>query len=294
MPLNDLPRVARDHDEFVVIGAGKTGMDACIWLLGHGVDPERIRWIVPRDSWILNRANVQPGEEFFAAFCKSLADQVEALAEATSVDDVFARLEAAGELRRIDPAVTPEAYHSAILSDGELAELRRIRNVVRLGHVTAIDRERDPPRPGHDHHRADMPAHRLLRRRHPRHPSKPVFDGDRITLQWVRTCQPTFSAALIGFVESTFADDDVKNRICTPIAPPSVPLDWLRMMQTSSPTASAGASTPRSTPGWRRRGSIRSPRSPGHGWVSMSRPPGISSGTCNMSALRPPSSISCW
>ena len=77
VPLNELPRVAGDYDEFVVIGAGKTGMDACIWLLGNGADPDRIRWIVPRDSWVLTGRNVQPGDEFFAAFCKSLADQVE-------------------------------------------------------------------------------------------------------------------------------------------------------------------------------------------------------------------------
>ncbi len=62
-------------------------------------------------------------------------------------------------------------------------------------------------------------------------PSTTVFAGDRITLQWVRTCQPTFSAALIGIVEARFDDDDVKNRICTPIVPPTVPRDWLRMFQ---------------------------------------------------------------
>ncbi len=45
----------------------------------------------------------------------------------------------------------------------------------------------------------------------------------------MRTCQPAFSAALIGFVESTFTDEELKNRICTPIVPPTVPLDWLRM-----------------------------------------------------------------
>jgi hypothetical protein len=230
-PPNALPRVAHTYDEFVVIGAGKTGMDACIWLLEHGVDPGSISWVVPRDSWILNRANVQPGEEFFASFCKSLADQVEAVAGAVSIDDVLARLEATGELRRIDPAVSPEAYHCAILSDGELGELQRIRNVVRLGHVTAIDRELVQLEQGTiatgpsclhiDCSAAGIPAR----------PSTTVFDADRITLQWVRTCQPTFSAAFIGFVESTFADDAEKNRICTPISPPSVPRDWLRMMQ---------------------------------------------------------------
>ncbi len=139
IPPNDLPRAAPAYDDFVVIGAGKTGMDACIWLLENGADPDRIRWIVPRDSWILNRANFQPGEDFFAALCNSLADQAEAVARADSVEDVFARLETTGELRRLDPNVTPEAYHCAILSDGEVAELRRIGHVIRLGRVTAIN-----------------------------------------------------------------------------------------------------------------------------------------------------------
>jgi len=62
-------------------------------------------------------------------------------------------------------------------------------------------------------------------------PSRPMFEGDRITLQWVRTCQPAFSAAFIGFVESTFDDEQVKNRLCRPITPPTVPSDWLRMYQ---------------------------------------------------------------
>ena len=57
-----------------------------------------------------------------------------------------------------------------------------------------------------------------------------MFEADRITLQWVRMCQPTFSAALIGFVEATWDDVDIKNALCAPIAPPDVPADWLRMM----------------------------------------------------------------
>jgi hypothetical protein len=230
VPLNDLPRVAHAYAEYVVIGAGKTGMDACIWLLENGADPDSIRWIMPRDSWLLNRARVQPGEEFFEAAVQSIADQVEALAAGESIDDVFVRLEAFGEVRRIDPAVKPEAYHCAIVSDGELAQLRRIRNVVRLGHVTRIDAGQivltlGVVDTGPDCLHIDCSAAGI-----PTRPPKPVFDGDRITLQWVRLCQPTFSAALIGHVEATFDDDAEKNRICMPIAPPTVPSDWLRMM----------------------------------------------------------------
>jgi hypothetical protein len=193
IPLNDLPRTAPAYEDFVVIGAGKTGMDACIWLLENGADPDRIRWIVPRDSWILNRGNFQPGDEFFAAFSKSIADQAEAAAVADSVKDVFARLEAAGEVRRLDPDVEPEAYHCAILSDREVAELRRIEGVIRLGRVTAVNADEIqleqgsiPTGPTTLH--IDCSAAGI-----PTHPSTPVFDGDRITLQWVRTCQPAFS-----------------------------------------------------------------------------------------------------
>jgi hypothetical protein len=215
----------------VVVGAGKTGMDTCIWLLGNGADPDRITWIVPRDSWVLSRGNVQPGADHFAALCKSIADQVEAVARAESVDDVFVRLEAAGELRRIDPTVTPSAYHCAILSDGELDALRRIDRVVRSGRVRAIAPEEirlehGAVTTGPATLYVDCSAAGI-----PTHASTPVFDGDRITLQWIRTCQPTFSASMIGFVESTFSDEATKNRICAPIVPPTVPLDWLRMFE---------------------------------------------------------------
>lgn len=50
VPLNELVRIAHPQAGHVVVGAGKTGMDACIWLLEQGVDPDQIRWIMPRDS----------------------------------------------------------------------------------------------------------------------------------------------------------------------------------------------------------------------------------------------------
>ncbi len=184
------------------------------------------------DSWVLDRVNLQSGDEFFVDLCKSIANQAQSVALADSVDDVFARLEASGDLRRIDPSVVPEAYHCATLSDRELAQLRRIKGVLRLGRVKAIegdvirlDQGTAPTGPMTLH--IDCSAAGI-----PSHPAVPVFDGERITLQWVRTCQIAFSSAFIGFIESTSMDEATKNRICTPIVPPTVPLDWLRMYRT--------------------------------------------------------------
>ena len=47
LPINALASITQPPDDFVIIGAGKTGIDACLWLLDKGVDPDRIRWIMP-------------------------------------------------------------------------------------------------------------------------------------------------------------------------------------------------------------------------------------------------------
>jgi hypothetical protein len=143
--------MAHAYRDYVVIGAGKTGMDARgadstdarVWLIENRADPDRIPWIMPRDYWLLDRAGVQQGKEFLAALARSVADHAEALAKGRSVDDVFARLEACGVVKRIDAAVKPTAYHCAVIGQAELELLRRIRDIVRLGRVTRIDS--DPP-----------------------------------------------------------------------------------------------------------------------------------------------------
>jgi hypothetical protein len=57
IPVNDLVRPTGPASGYTVIGGGKTAMDACSWLLDSGVPPEVIRWIRPRDAWLLDRAS---------------------------------------------------------------------------------------------------------------------------------------------------------------------------------------------------------------------------------------------
>ena len=199
---------------FVILGAGKTAMDAAIWLIGAGASPDAIRWVVPRDSWLINRITVQPSEEFFEETIGGMARQMQALAEARSTEDLFLRLEACGMLLRIDPTRTPTMFHLANVSAAEVEVLRRIRDVVRLGRVTALES-------GHmqlEHGRVETEPGSLFidctaSAVEPR-PVQPVFQGGRIVLQIVRLPQPAFSAALTAYVEAHYEGDEEKNRLC--------------------------------------------------------------------------------
>ena len=95
VPAGDIVRVTEWPERYVVIGTGKTALDTCVWLLSQGVSSSAIQLIRPRESWWLNRRFNQPGEglpEFFAG----VGLQFKTIAQATSVDNVFARLEADG------------------------------------------------------------------------------------------------------------------------------------------------------------------------------------------------------
>jgi NAD(P)-binding Rossmann-like domain len=45
IPVNGLAKMAEAANGYTIVGSGKTAIDACLWLLENGVDPDRIRWI---------------------------------------------------------------------------------------------------------------------------------------------------------------------------------------------------------------------------------------------------------
>lgn len=229
IPPNRLPDIGRPYAAYTVIGSGKTGMDSCLWLLQNGIPPSRIRWIMPRDAWLLNRANQQPGADDFERTIGATIATFEAIIDAASLKDLFARLEERGLLMRIDRSVEPTTYRCAVVSPAELAEMRRIGDVVRMGHVRVIEPTRIELAEGSvpadpDTLYVDCSAAAIV---HP--PKVPIFDGDRINLLMVRWCQPLFSAAVIAFVESHFADEAEMNALCQVVPSPEWPVDWLRM-----------------------------------------------------------------
>jgi hypothetical protein len=226
-PVNDLARAKAER--YVVIGAGKTGMDACVHLLGRGVAPDAITWIMPQDVWFYNRAHYQPGDHCLDTLIEGLAAQTEISANAQSAEEVLLGLERAGVLMRIDPNIFPTAYRCATVTRAELDEVRRVANIVRLGRVKRIEANRivldrgEIPTDAETFH-IDCSAKAVEPK-----PVKPVFDGDRITLQFIYMCQPPFCSALIALVEANYEDEAKKNQLCTVIPSPERAIDWLSM-----------------------------------------------------------------
>lgn len=225
--VNELAHVAEPAAGYVIIGAGKTAIDACLWLLQTGVSPRDIRWIKPREAWLLNRTYAQCGE-LVGFLLEGLSLQLEAAAQASSLSDLFERLSAKEQLLRIDEGIAPTMYRAPTVTHSELEQLRRIEDVVRLGRVRSIGRQAIaldggtiPTSPDQLH------AHCAAAGLNPA-PSVPIFAADRITLQAVRTGLIPFNAALIAFVEATRDDISEKNRLCPPNRLPNFPLDWVR------------------------------------------------------------------
>lgn len=224
IPVNELVKIAAPAAGYVLLGAGKTAMDACAWLLRHGVASDRITWIRPRDGWFLNRATTQPRGQV-ASLIEGVASDLEASAAARSIEELTHRLESDGRLLRLDPAVEPQMYRCATMSVAEVEELRCVTDVVRLGHVLhvgvdaiSLDHGTVPTSAGRVHIDCTAGGLRV-------NPGRPVFEPGGITIQEIRTCQPTFNAAFIGFVEATWRDDATKNALCPPNPYPSTVTD---------------------------------------------------------------------
>jgi len=227
VPVGELVEISAPPDRFVIVGGGKTAMDAVTWLLGQGTAADAITWIRPRETWLMNRAVFQPGEGAIETF-SGVVRELEAVAGAESVDEAFLRIEEAGVMLRIDLDRTPTMCKGPTVSEAELEGLRRVEDVVRLGHVCRIEADRIvldegtvPATPGTLHvHCASRGIPLTLPR--------PIFGEDTITPQAVSRMSPTFSAALAGYVESTDRSTGEKNALLAPNPYSDTPFDFLR------------------------------------------------------------------
>jgi hypothetical protein len=226
VPVNDLVHVEEAPSQYVVVGSGKTATDACVWLLGRGVDQGAICWVRPREPWMLDRALIQPDPVIYLGM---VASMLEAAGAASSLDDLFLRLEDAGIMLRIDRTVTPTMAKAPTLGTWELGLLRSIEDVVRLGHVTSVSRGRLELSGGSVPIAEDALIVNCAADGLKNLPLVPIWQPSAITLQPVRAGFPCFGAALVGYVEATRSDDSVKNALCRPSSFGNSLTDWARM-----------------------------------------------------------------
>ncbi len=227
VPVGELTAVDEPPAGYVIIGGGKTALDAGCWLLDRGTPPERITWIRPQDSWLLNRTYFQPGPGAAVTF-EGVVLELEAVAGCRTIDEAFEQLERDQVMLRTDPTVTPTMMKGATLSVSELDQLRRIEDVVRLGHVQRIDLDEIvlehgsiPTTPDHLHIHCAAPGL-------PDKPAVPIFTDDTVTLQVVSRVSLPLSGGMIGHLEATELTAAEKNRLLAPNPWPHTPFDFMR------------------------------------------------------------------
>jgi hypothetical protein len=154
--------------------------------------------------------------ELVGSYMQLQARWVEGTAACADATEFAHRLESDGALLRIDPHTEPEVFRGATMSTLELDSLRQV-DVVRPGRVLRIGTDTikceraeiatDPAQVYVDCTAAGLrPAS-----------ARPVFDRDRITMQYVTIGIAPWSAATIAAVEAMHDDDGHKNDLCPPV-----------------------------------------------------------------------------
>lgn len=215
---------------YVIMGGGKTAMDVGVWLLNMGVEPSKISWVRPRETWLINRASTQPGPQFAGNNIGWQLEQMRIGATATSGDEIFLHLEQHGHMLRLDQSSLPSKFHYPTISQGEVDLLRQIKDVIKIGRVNYIE-------PGLLHGldgNAEIPADSMFidctATAVARTSVSPIWEGDRITPSILQAPLVSLSASIAGFIEATFDTNEEKNALAIPIQMTDTPAHYPQAM----------------------------------------------------------------
>jgi hypothetical protein len=115
--------------KYVVLGCGKTAMDAVFFLQREmGVPADSISWVMPNDVWMLRREGPGTPSSWPEALLRNDMD----------VHKAMLMLERDGVFTRIDEKVIPTKYRFPVVGAEELGYLRRVENMIRQGRMTDI------------------------------------------------------------------------------------------------------------------------------------------------------------
>ena len=224
VPINGLSRNQSAWKRYVIIGSGKTGIDAVLFLLEQNVDPDRITWIIPNDCWYTNRT-------FFytAHFTDSNIKIMNCIMGCENYNELYKRWESVGFLFRLDNKRDPTVFRGASVTLEEIQNLRLISNVIRKGRIDYIKPGRIVFKNGseieidQDILYVDCSANGTGL-----FVPKNIFQGREIFLQTVVVVEPLCSAALIAAFENRFPDNEKKkNEILKPLARPQSTAEFI-------------------------------------------------------------------
>ena len=200
IPINGLVNLKTPFKKYVVVGAGKTGLDALLYLLERKVSPDRISWIVPNDCWYLNR-DVFRMDDLWSEMEK----QYTAALKARDVDDAYLKYEELGIMMRVDKTYWPTRMRGATITLEELQKVRSIQNVIRKGRIkeispnsivflngTSVEADAESLYVDCSASGCGLGAHV---------PAVDVFCGNRINLQMFLLPQPCGSSGIIAALE---------------------------------------------------------------------------------------------
>ena len=227
IPINGLAKITKPWKKYVIIGAGKTGADAILYLLDLKVNPDQIHWIVSNDCWYLSRDGLEKAKGFQGPIA------VQSILASNTLEDLYKNFEDNELFLRVSKDFKPTKMRAATISEAEMTRIRQLKNIIREGRVDSITSSQIIFKNG-----VTIPTD--LETLHVNcsangtlfPPSKPIFSGSNITLQMVRLPAPTNSAAIIAGLELLWPDDeDQKNEVCQPVEAPHDLQDWFINMK---------------------------------------------------------------
>jgi len=115
---------------FIVLGCGKTAMDAIVYLQTElKVQSSDISWVVPNDVWMLAREGTGGPWVYPRALLEADGDKEKACLA----------MEAEGDFVRLDKNITPTRFRFPVVGKDEVSLMRNIENIIRRGRVSSIN-----------------------------------------------------------------------------------------------------------------------------------------------------------
>lgn len=244
IPINGLSSISTPWPHYLVIGGGKTGIDAVLFLLDHGLNPDKISWVVPNDAWFWERDGFRLDEGNVSEAISKMIDPIIDENNKTCTEILLA-LEETGVLMRLDKTILPTRYRAATVNKAEVKKLQRVKNIIRKGRIESIEPGKLIFQSGEEMPVdlktlfVDCSANSTLFS-----PKKKVFDGKTINVQFIRMPPPGISANIIAAMELKFPnDEEKKNSVCTVLTAPQMPEDFISNMYTDNLTNAAVIAT---------------------------------------------------